>query len=376
MLSDHDLQVLARIERRLLAEDPDFVRPFRKAEERLARQGVRRRMCTLGIGFATAMSGLMVLAGMPIGALIFSVTVWGLWVARRAHATAATGKGAANGMRSVRRPAPRRGSDHAETAGPRSESAPSAATGLRSWSRSTGRPPGRRRWTGRSPRPPHVVGRCASCRPSTHRRWMRRSTDPRGCARRRPPGGRDDGVATGRSTRAVRLHSCHRALSPDQRCTTVDRPDRGRGGGRGALLGSDSVRLSSGRAAGCRCHRGSRLDAAHRVLRRLPPRTRPGRGPTGGRTATTATCRRARPRTTELTHGRGPADGRARQPGSGAGGRIDRCRAGRGRLPATPHPPRKDAEFGESDAASARRLPSRRGSPGHPHATALNVDVQ
>jgi len=98
MLSDRDRQVLARIEHQFLAEDPEFVRSFQVAEEHLERHGFSWWMYTLAIGLSAAMSGLMVLAGLPLGALMFGATIWGLWVARRAYAIPATGKRAAAGV--------------------------------------------------------------------------------------------------------------------------------------------------------------------------------------------------------------------------------------------------------------------------------------
>lgn len=96
MLSDRDRRVLQEIERRLLADDPDFAGAFQQDEHRLeANHPVSWWMYTCAIGSAVAMSGLMLLAGLGVGALMFAATTWGIWHLRGKHATPARGRRAA-----------------------------------------------------------------------------------------------------------------------------------------------------------------------------------------------------------------------------------------------------------------------------------------
>lgn len=92
MLSDRDRRALLEIERRFHVEDPDFARTFHENEHRLKRHhNVAWWMYTFTIGFAIALSGLMLLAGLVVGALMFAGATWGVWYVRGTHEAPAHG---------------------------------------------------------------------------------------------------------------------------------------------------------------------------------------------------------------------------------------------------------------------------------------------
>ena len=110
MLSDSDRRALLEIERRFHEEDPDFGRTFHDSEHRLrGSPGVAWWLYTFTIGCTLALSGLMVLAGLPIAALMFAAATWGVWHLRGRRQTSAGGQRAArsgpSGRRTTRIPA-------------------------------------------------------------------------------------------------------------------------------------------------------------------------------------------------------------------------------------------------------------------------------
>lgn len=78
MLSDHERAALRKVERQILAEDPQFVRTFDTRAQQLP-GGPRRplnqdqRTYTVLMWVAAALSLLMAVAGSPGGALLFAV---------------------------------------------------------------------------------------------------------------------------------------------------------------------------------------------------------------------------------------------------------------------------------------------------------------
>lgn len=95
MLSDRERTTLLDIQRRIQAEDPDFARFFQAIDQRHRHHCFSWWMYTAAIVFTASMSGLMLLAGLPAGTLMFAAATWGISVARRAHVRSIPRKGAA-----------------------------------------------------------------------------------------------------------------------------------------------------------------------------------------------------------------------------------------------------------------------------------------
>lgn len=94
MLSDRERTRLLDIERQIQSEDPDFARSFQAIRMCHPRQRLRWWMCTSAMTFTVLMILVMLLAALPVGALIFGAGTWGIVVARRAHATSVPNKDA------------------------------------------------------------------------------------------------------------------------------------------------------------------------------------------------------------------------------------------------------------------------------------------
>ena len=82
MLSDHERKTLREVERRFVAEDPEFARCFEARQTGLSNHhhklGVRIALVT-----AALLTALILVAGSLVGALVFAVATWLLWAAWR-----------------------------------------------------------------------------------------------------------------------------------------------------------------------------------------------------------------------------------------------------------------------------------------------------
>jgi Protein of unknown function (DUF3040) len=81
VLSDHERKALSEVERRLMADDPEFARHFEAGQARLQRHP-RRRAAVLAVGGAVLLAVLMLLAGSVTGALatlVATVLISAMW---------------------------------------------------------------------------------------------------------------------------------------------------------------------------------------------------------------------------------------------------------------------------------------------------------
>jgi hypothetical protein len=81
VLSDHERKTLAEVERRLIADDPEFAQSFRARQTSLQRDP-HRRGATIAAVAAVLLVVLMLLAGSLVGALGSVVTtalIWAMW---------------------------------------------------------------------------------------------------------------------------------------------------------------------------------------------------------------------------------------------------------------------------------------------------------
>lgn len=95
MLSDRERTRLLDIERQIQSEDPDLARSFQDIARRHRRERFSWWMYTAAMTFMVLMSLVMLLAGLPVGSLMFAAGTWGIAVARRAHGAAEPKKDAA-----------------------------------------------------------------------------------------------------------------------------------------------------------------------------------------------------------------------------------------------------------------------------------------
>ena len=80
MLNDHERKALSEVERRLMADDPEFARHFEARQARLQRHP--REGAVLAVGGAVLLAVLMLLAGSVTGALgtlVVTVLLWAMW---------------------------------------------------------------------------------------------------------------------------------------------------------------------------------------------------------------------------------------------------------------------------------------------------------
>jgi fatty acid desaturase len=81
VLDDHERETLREVERRLLADDPDFVSDFQARQSHLPRRTFRRGTI-VAVVIAVLLVGLMLAAGSVGGAILWLVAtavVWGMW---------------------------------------------------------------------------------------------------------------------------------------------------------------------------------------------------------------------------------------------------------------------------------------------------------
>lgn len=104
MLSDRERRTLLEIQHGLTIQDPNFARSFHAIEQRHRRHCFSWWMYTSAIVFAVLMSGLMLLAGLILGSLLFAAATWGITTARRAHTTSVPRKEAARCLPDPPRP--------------------------------------------------------------------------------------------------------------------------------------------------------------------------------------------------------------------------------------------------------------------------------
>lgn len=119
MLSDRERTTLHEIQYGLALEDPEFARSFHAVEQPGRGQCFRWWAYSSAIVFTVLMSGVMLVAGLPAGMLLFAAATWGLQIARRADPAAVRRPDAADRVRD--HPGP--GSRDAPQGGPRPGSA-------------------------------------------------------------------------------------------------------------------------------------------------------------------------------------------------------------------------------------------------------------
>ncbi|HEY4418040.1 MAG TPA: DUF3040 domain-containing protein [Pseudonocardia sp.] len=81
MLEDHEKETLREVERRLLADDPDFVSEFQARQSHLRGRTIRFGT-VVAIVTALLLVGLMLAAGSVGGAVLWIVAtavVWAMW---------------------------------------------------------------------------------------------------------------------------------------------------------------------------------------------------------------------------------------------------------------------------------------------------------
>jgi Protein of unknown function (DUF3040) len=81
VLDDNERETLREVERRLLAEDPEFVNGFQARQSDLHRRTYRRG-AAIAIVVALLLVGLMLAAGSVGGAVLWAgatAVVWGMW---------------------------------------------------------------------------------------------------------------------------------------------------------------------------------------------------------------------------------------------------------------------------------------------------------
>jgi Protein of unknown function (DUF3040) len=81
VLDDNERETLREVERRLLAEDPEFVNEFQTHQSHLQRR-THRRGAAVAIVIALLIAGLMLAAGSVGGAVLWAsatAVVWGMW---------------------------------------------------------------------------------------------------------------------------------------------------------------------------------------------------------------------------------------------------------------------------------------------------------
>lgn len=134
MLSVRERTRLLDIERQIQSEDPALARSFQTICLSDRRHCLSWWMYTVTMTFTVLMSVVMLLAGMPVAALVFHAGTWGIVMSRRAPACR------------------------------------TAACRSRSWWESTARLPGRMRWSGRPARLRREGDHCVSFTPSGRHR--------------------------------------------------------------------------------------------------------------------------------------------------------------------------------------------------------------
>lgn len=90
MLSDHERETLRRIQRELVVDDPDLEQSFRAFEETAPTQPPPPRgrwAYTAGIVVAATLAVVLLLAGLPGGALAFAVIAGSVAFARHLDQT-------------------------------------------------------------------------------------------------------------------------------------------------------------------------------------------------------------------------------------------------------------------------------------------------
>ncbi len=83
MLSEREQETLLDIQRRLVADDPDFARAFQALDSVApARPVGRPRISSVVIAIAAGLAVVMLVAGSPAGALAYSVIAGVIWMVR------------------------------------------------------------------------------------------------------------------------------------------------------------------------------------------------------------------------------------------------------------------------------------------------------
>lgn len=83
MLSDREWQRLRDVERRILADDPDFARSFETSAEELGRSPLDGLGLQIFLVCGALVSGLLLVTGSVSGALGFAAATLAIWCAWR-----------------------------------------------------------------------------------------------------------------------------------------------------------------------------------------------------------------------------------------------------------------------------------------------------